>query len=137
MFLSGNSSNSMGVGILVNSNFSYSVQEYKNLVDGRMQLLKLLVNDKEYIFVNIYAPNNLSENFNFLKKIENFIVANDSETIIVGGDFNTVINVDLDKKNGNLTNNKKNREFINDIIQNNEVNDIWDGSKKNIYYINK
>ena len=110
MFLSGNSSNSTGVGILVNSIFSYSVKEYKNLIDGRMQFLKLLVNDKEYIFLNIYAPNNLSDNFNFLKKVEDFVVTNDSETVIVGGDFNTVINVNLDKKHGNLTNNKKKTE---------------------------
>ena len=93
MFLSGNSSNSTGVGILVNSIISYSVKEYKSLIDGRMQFLKLLVNAKEYIFLNIYSPNNLSGNFNFLKKTEDFVVTNDSETVIVGGDFNTVINV--------------------------------------------
>ena len=72
-----------------------------------MQSLKLLINEKEYIFLNIYAPNNLTENYNFLIKVEEFVISNDSETIIVGGDFNTVINIDMDQKNGNINNNKK------------------------------
>ena len=90
-----------------------------------MQSLKMLIHEKEYIFLNIYAPNSLTENYNFLTKIEEFIVSNDSETIIVGGDFNTVINIDIDKKNGNINSNKKNRDNINAILQNNDVNDIW------------
>ena len=102
LFLSGNSGNSIGVGILVNPDFTYTVQEYDNIINGRMQSLKMLIHEKEYIFLNIYAPNSLTENYNFLTKIEDFIVSNDSETIIVGGDFNTVINIDIDKKNGNI-----------------------------------
>ena len=125
LFLSGDSSNSIGVGILVNSDFTYTVQEYNNIINGRMQSLKLLIHEKEYIFLNIYAPNSLTENYNFLSKVEEFIISNDSESIIVGGDFNTVINIDIDKKNGNINNNKKNRDKINNILLNNDVNDIW------------
>ena len=98
LFLSGDSSNSIGVGILVNSDFTYTVQEHNNIINGRMQSLKLLIHEKEYIFLNIYAPKNLTENYNFLIKVEEFVISNDSETIIVGGDFNTVINIDMDKK---------------------------------------
>ena len=125
VYFSGNSSNSIGVGILINSNFAYAVKEYNNLIDGRMQSLKLSINEKDYLFLNIYAPNNPTNTVNFLIKIEEFIISNDSETLIVGGDFNTVINTEYDKKHGNLTNNKKSREKINTIIQNNDINDIW------------
>ena len=63
LFLSGDSSNSIGVGILVNSDFTYTVQEHNNIINGRMQSLKLLIHEKEYSFLNIYAPNNLTESF--------------------------------------------------------------------------
>ena len=90
-----------------------------------MQSLKLLVIEKEYIILYIYAPNKAADNYNFLTKIEEFVISNDSETIIIGGDFNTVIDCDIDKKNGNINNNKRNRAKINNIIENNDINDIW------------
>ena len=98
IFLSGNSSNSIGVGILVNSDFTYTFKEYNSIIEGRMKSLKLVIKEKEYIFLNIYAPNNSTENYNFLIKIEDFIILNDSETMIIGGDFNIVIDIDMDKK---------------------------------------
>ena len=125
IFLSGNSSSSVGVGILVNTNLTYTFKEYNNIIEGRMQTLKLLIKEKEYIILNIYAPNNAADNYNFLTKIEEFVISNDSETIIIGGDFNTVIDSDIDKKNGNLNNNKRNRAKINNILENNDINDIW------------
>ena len=125
IFLSGNSSNSMGVGILVNLEFTFTFKEYTNIIEGRMHFIKLLFKEKEYIFLNMYAPNNATENYNFLNKIEEFVISNDSNTIIVGGDFNTVVDIDMDKKNGNLNNNKRNRDKLNNILQNNDINDIW------------
>ena len=97
-FFSGNSSNSTGVGILVNSNFAYTVTDYNNLIEGRMQALKLSINEKDYLFLNIYAPNNPTNNKKNLNKIEEFIILNDTESLIVGGDYNTIINIDKDKK---------------------------------------
>ena len=107
VYLSGDSSNSIGVGILINSNFAYTVKEYKNIIDGRMQSVKLSIHEKDYLFLNIYAPNSPTNNVSFLTKIEEFIISNDSETVIVGGDFNIVIDTEYDKKHGNPTNNKK------------------------------
>ena len=73
LFLSGSSRNSTGVGILINSNFTYSVQEYRNIINGRMQSLKLNINEKDYTFLNIYAPNKLNDNYNFLTKRNIFV----------------------------------------------------------------
>ena len=98
LFLSGNSKSSMGVGILINSNFTYTVQEYHDIIKGRMQSLKLNICEKDYIFINVYAPNNSTDNINFLSKIEDFVISNESETLIVGGDFNTIIDINNDKK---------------------------------------
>ena len=125
LFLSGNSTNSTGVGILINSNFTYTVKAYNNIIDGRMQSLKININEKDYILLNVYAPNNATEHIQFLTTIEDFIISNDSDTLIIGGDFNTVSDINKDKKNGNINSNKKNRDKLNNIIQNNDVNDIW------------
>ena len=125
IFLSGNSSNSVGVGILLSPKLSYELKEYKNIIDGRMQSLKICINDKDIVLLNVYAPNNARDNLTFLSKIEEFITMNDSETIIVGGDFNTVIDINMDKKNGNVNNNKKNSDKIKCIIENNDVNDAY------------
>ena len=122
-FFSGSSKNSMGVGILLNSNFTYKVVEYKNIIDGRLQSLKLVINDKEYTFLNVYGPNN--DNVDFFNTLEKYVIDNNSDTFIIGGDFNTVIDVTKDKKNGNLNNGKKKRNKINTIINNNDIHDIW------------
>ena len=70
MFLSGNTSNSAGVGILINTNFNYKIQSYNNIINGRMQSLKLNINEKDIMFLNIYAPNNAVEHIKFLSKFE-------------------------------------------------------------------
>ena len=111
------------MGILVNSNFNYKVIEHTEIIKGRLQSLKLNINDKDFLFLNVYGPNN--ENTDFLSFIEQFIIANDNESLIVGGDFNTIIDTKLDKKNGNINNNKRKREKINSIISNNDITDIW------------
>ena len=53
MFLSGNTRNSAGVGILINSNFNYKIQSYNNISNGRMQSLKLNINEKDIRFLNV------------------------------------------------------------------------------------
>ena len=115
----------MGVGILINSNFTYTVQEYHDIIKGRMQSLTLNIGEKDYIFLNVYAPNNSTDNINFLSKIEDFVISNESDTLIIGGDFNTIIDINNDKKHGNVNNNKKNREKIKEIIENNDIHDIY------------
>ena len=114
LFLSGNSSNSTGVGILINSNFTYAIKEYHEIIKGRMRSLTLHICEKDYIFLNVYAPNNTTDIINFLSKVEDFVISNESNTLIVGGDFNTVIDINVDKKHGNINSNKKNRDKINE-----------------------
>ena len=113
--------------MLINANLTYTFKDYNNIIEGRMQSLKILVREKEYTILNIYAPNNAADNYNFLTKIEEFVTSNDSETIIIGCDFNTVIDSDIDEKNDNINacTNKRNRAKLNNIIEYNEINDIW------------
>ena len=90
--------NSEGTAILINSNFAYTIQQYKEILVGRIQALELTVNDKELVILNIYGPN--TDDIFCFEILENYLKENEEKTIIVGGDFNTVLDIELDKKNG-------------------------------------
>ena len=67
-FWSGTSNNSEGIGILINPTVSYIIQKYSELIPGRMQILEIIINDKEINLINIYGPNN--DDVNFLEHLE-------------------------------------------------------------------
>lgn len=123
IFLSGNSSNSIGIGILLNLNTTYEILENREIIQGRLQLLKLKVHDSNITLLNIYAPN--TDDINFFTTIEDIVIEHNSESLILGGDFNNVINVELDKLNGRKDTNKRCSAKIGDIINNNELYDIY------------
>ena len=58
------STHSKGTAILINKNISTSLQVV-NIThksdDGRILLINTCIDDKEFCFINIYAPNNQSE----------------------------------------------------------------------------
>ncbi len=123
LFLSGNSSNSLGIGILINSNTFYEILEHREIIEGRLQILKLKINDSTITLLYIYAPN--TDDTLVFTTIENTIIEHNSETLILGGDFNNVLNFKLDKLNGRQDTNKKCSQKINDIINNNDLHDIY------------
>jgi len=91
-YLSGNSTNSLGVGILINTSCNCKVLEYQEIIAGRMQRIQIEIEEKILNIFNIYAPNN--DTIHFFNTLE----TND-QLLLVGGDFNTVINHSLDKLN--------------------------------------
>lgn len=102
---------------------SYKITDYKEIVKGRLQLLKLEISDNIYVLLNVYGPTNEDkEFFDILGKV---ITENNSETLIIGGDFNVVLNFDLDKLNGRLDTKQQNSQQLNKIMENNDLHDIW------------
>ena len=100
-----------------------------NIIPGRMQKIKLEINDAKLIIYNIHAPDHDKDQITFFQKLQNEI-ANDQDfdTLLLGGDFNVVMNHSMDKKNG--TNIKKKCiADLKNIIQNFNLDDIW--RKKN------
>ena len=81
IFLSGGSSNSNGVGILINKSCNCDIIEYKEIIVGRMQLIKLHISDSNVILINLYAPNN--DDVNFYNSLENTIKDYGDETLII------------------------------------------------------
>ena len=58
-FFSGKSSNSEGIAILVNHNFSKTkVGKHTEIIPGRLQSLEVSIEDKSFVFINVYGPDN-------------------------------------------------------------------------------
>lgn len=121
IFLSGNSSNSKGIGIFVNG--SFQIIEYKELIEGRLQCLSLVIDNNEIMLMNVYGPN--TDDVDFFSTIEDFVENNEDKTIIIGGDFNVILDTKKDKKHGRSDTHKKSRSKLNTIMENNNLVDIW------------
>ena len=94
-FFSGHSNNNEGIGTLLNPNYSFTVRQHTHIVNGRLQALDLLIDDKEITIVNIYGPNN--DDITLFNRLEDYMNENQEKTFIIGGDFNTVLNENLEK----------------------------------------
>jgi hypothetical protein len=123
LFLSGNSSNSKGVGILIQEGFQYKLIEYKEIIEGRLQMLKLEIQGNAYVLINLYGPND--DDVEFFNILDEIVISHNDQTLIVGGDFNTVLNFQIDKLNGRKNTNIKCSQKLNTLIENNDLHDIW------------
>lgn len=78
---------------------------HKTIADpsGRFIALKVEINDKVYIYIDIYAPNKDNVMCKLFKKLHKMLQAENldcEENIICGLDFNCSLNQKLDKKDG-------------------------------------
>ena len=74
--ISGNSSNSRGVAILINNTFEYKIDSINKDKEGRYIILNLTINNSiSILIVNVYGHNNDNPTWyeNLFKKIENLI----------------------------------------------------------------
>ena len=98
VYLSGDSSNSRGVGIFINSNLQYKLLSYEELIEGRLQALHIEVEDQNVLLINVYAPNVYDMLFHDSK--EQFINTHSDKPFVIGVDFNTAVDFKTDKLNG-------------------------------------
>ena len=94
------SPNSSGRAILIRNNTNYSVLSTTRDPLGRFIILKIQIDDKVYVLVNIYAPNKDKDLIQFFRKLHGLLQMEDldsEENIILGGDFNCPLNPALDK----------------------------------------
>lgn len=122
-FFSGKTNSSEGTGILINSNFNCTIQNYNEIIKGRIQALELIIEGKEITILNIYGPN--TDDVAFFETLDNYLSENEEKSFIVGGDFNTVLDIHLDKKNGKLDTHKACRSKINGLMEKLALVDIW------------
>ena len=61
--------------------------------NGRYILAEALVEDDKFVFVNIYAPNDQTQQVQFLKGLSNSVLNKYAgERMVLGGDLNCVMN---------------------------------------------
>ena len=99
MLFSHGSEHSRGVLILIKNNLEFELISVRSDEEGRFIFLEAFVQDQKFLFVNIYAPNKLSEQTLFFGQIKDELDnsgIDDDCRIIIGGDFNVILDPDLD-----------------------------------------
>ena len=92
---------------------------------GRFIILKATFEEKAFVFVNIYAPNDVAQQTAFFNKLSKHLEEFAQDTIIIGGDFNCAL-TSQDKKGGNLITKKSAViKEINALCDLYNLNDIW------------
>ena len=122
-FLSGNSSNSKGVAIILNNTFEYEVSDKIIDREGRFIILKILVNNLIPLqIVNLYGSN--QDNPEWFKNLFLNVDRQNSDFVVFTGDWNTTLS-EKDTYNYQFQRNLKSRTEINNYIIKNKYIDIW------------
>ena len=77
--------------IMFNPSLDVEIVEFTTSEKGRIIILDAQIDDTKFIFVNIYAPNDLAQQVNFFDGLKSKLVKYANKSIIVGGDFNCAI----------------------------------------------
>ena len=87
-------SNSRGVAILFPS-FDWELLDTSSDSAGRYLMIRVRVEDIEYVIINIYAPtrDNRKEQLNYISYVRNQLLQYNDGNIIIAGDFNFYMNI--------------------------------------------
>ena len=99
MLFSHGSNHSKGVMILIKPSFDIEIKRSVQDKQGRCIILEAKVYESNFIFVNIYAPNDCTHQMIFYKSLQERLKKFSNENLVIGGDFNCVLS-SLDKKGG-------------------------------------
>ena len=92
------SSNSKGVAVLFKPNSDYKISNKKIDLNGRYIYFEIKLEDENFKFINIYAPNDPRERVLFFLKINSWVEVNNTKHL-VGGDYNCTLNNMIDRLN--------------------------------------
>ena len=117
------SPHSRGVCILVNNKLKYKVISSHSDNTGRIVLLNIEIDDKEYTFVNVYAPNDISNRVSFFQEVSRFITLHslNNNRLFIAGDFNCVLTGN-DRYSGKID---KSTAVLNNMIERFNLVDAW------------
>ena len=98
---------SRGVMILFKSKLDVNIEQIISDENGRYILAEALVEGEKFVFLNIYSPNDQTQQVQFLRGLSNSVLNKYAgERIVVGGDLNCVMN-EIDKRGGRSFEQKK------------------------------
>ena len=86
--------------VLFKPNFNVTINKILADKNGRYILAETSIDETNIVFVNIYAPNDPSQQILFLRDLSSSVLSSRAnENLVLGGDFNCVMNA-MDKKGG-------------------------------------
>ena len=107
IYFSHGSKHSKGVAILFNPKLHVSAETILQSKDGRILILKVVIEDLTFLCTNVYAPNDTQAQIKFFSKLKEHLERLHSENnIIMSGDFNCPLS-ENDKEGGRDTSFKK------------------------------
>ena len=92
IFFSHGTNHSKGVCTLINPSVNYQIDYSYANTSGRIILVTIVLGSQKISLCNIYAPNNQSNQFEFMQELNNCIIDKTELTaLIVGGDWNCTL----------------------------------------------
>ena len=128
LFFSHGKTNSCGVLIGFVGTKKLDVLDEKRDKNGRILILKVLVEDNCFTLINLYSPNTESDQVATLTELSfmlNSIDDLDNQNIILGGDLNFFFDTTLEASGGNPTIKKNTLTKFIELKENFNLCDIW------------
>ena len=92
IFFSHGTNHSKGVCILINPSVNFKIDYSYVNTSGRIILVTIVLGSQKVSLCNIYAPNNQSNQLEFMQELNNCIIdKTELTTLIVGGDWNCTL----------------------------------------------
>jgi exonuclease III len=88
-FFYNSTKNKRGVGILVKKNINFDILERRDSEDENSLLLRLRIRGSEVIFISVYGPNNVDNQF--FTTLSNYLTDRRDVPVILGGDWNATL----------------------------------------------
>ena len=117
------STKSAGVAVLINPKVPYKLVDIDSDQEGRNITLILEIENKKYLFSNIYAPNTDDTQF-FINTIERIEKFEDYDEIFIGGDFNLVMDPSVDRYKS-TANHERCLTILTEYLEKTGLNDSW------------
>ena len=118
---------SKGVTILLRKGLDMEITE--KIIDrkGRFIILKAKINESEFNLINVYAPNKIKEQINFLEDLARSMGScniSNTDNNILAGDWNVTCS-NLDKLGGVVHTKSRSNEKVDELCRVFDLVDVW------------
>lgn len=115
---------SAGVAILFSPYLNVDILSSVELEKGRLLVVKTKIDEYNFIFVNIYAPNRSADRIILFKRLNEYLRnVNADDFLIVGGDWNSTVDFTLDRNNTEPD--FVSPALLKNVIFQNNLLDVW------------
>ena len=111
--------------ILVNPRYKLEVIKSCKDKNGRFIILNTKLDNQHLVLVNIYAPNDTSEQIKFFQELNKALTNYADNNLIIGGDFNCALTPKDRKSIKQATNKHKDIKEIGNLCSHFNLTDIW------------